>query len=159
MTDHELLLAISSMIEPVRNDVHEIRCRVTAIESKIDAMDIRLTAVESKVDAIDARLTAVESKVDAIETRVTVIEGKVDAIEVRVTAVEGKMDAIDNRVKKVELFQENKILPRLNNIESCYTSTFNRYKDSTEDYEMIKQDVSILKKVVTDHSEKLQKIG
>lgn len=89
MTDNELLLAISNMIEPLRNDIQEIKSRVT----------------------------------------------------------------------KIEMTQENKILPRLNTIEACYTSTFDRYKDSVEDYETIKQDISLIKKVVTEHSEKLQKIG
>lgn len=69
------------------------------------------------------------------------------------------LQEIKTRVKKVELTQENEILPRLNTIESCYTSTFERYKNSVDDYETMKQDVSILKKVVADHSEKLQKIG
>ena len=57
---------------------------------------------------------------------------------------------IKNRVKKIELTQENEILPRLNTIEACYTSTYDRYKDSVDDYEAIKQDISIIKKVVTD---------
>lgn len=89
MTDNELLLEISKMIDPIREDISEIK----------------------------------------------------------------------NRVKKIELTQENRILPRLNTIESCYTSTFDRYKDSVEDYEAIKQDISILKKVITEHSEKLQRIS
>lgn len=89
MTDNELLLAISEMIDPLREDIREIK----------------------------------------------------------------------SRVKNIELTQETKILPRLNTIESCYTSTFDRYKDSVEDYEAMKQDISIMKKVIAEHSEKLQKIS
>lgn len=89
MTDNELLLAISEMIEPLREDIKEIK----------------------------------------------------------------------SRVKNIELTQETKILPRLNTIESCYTSTFDRYKDSVEDYEAMKQDISIMKKVITEHSEKLNKLA
>lgn len=55
--------------------------------------------------------------------------------------------------------QENVILPRLNTIEACYTSTYDRYKDSVEDYDSMKQDISVLKKIVTEHSEKLQKLA
>lgn len=89
MTDNEILLALSNMLEPIRNDLQDIK----------------------------------------------------------------------GRVKKIELTQENVILPRLQNIESCYTSTYDRYKDNVEDYETMKQDISILKKVVTEHSEKLQRIS
>lgn len=138
MTDNELLLAISNMFEPIRIDIHEIKCRVTAIEGKVDALDIRLTSVENKVDALDIRLTSVEG---------------------RLASVESNMAVMNNRIKKIEIVQETEVLPRLNTIESCYTSTFDRYRDSAEDHEMVKQDVSMLKKVVMEHSEKLQKIG
>ena len=89
MTDNEILLALSNMLDPIKNDLQDIKSRVT----------------------------------------------------------------------KIEMIQENKILPRLNTIEACYTSTFDRYKDSVEDYETIKQDISLLKKVVTEHSERIQKIS
>lgn len=89
MTDNELLLAISNMLDPIRDDIQEIK----------------------------------------------------------------------TRLKNIELVQENKILPRLEEIESCYTSTYDRYKDNVETYETMKQDISIIKKVVAEHSEKLQKLA
>ncbi len=60
------------------------------------------------------------------------------------------------RVKKIELTQETQILPQLNTIQACYTSTYERYKVSVDDYETMKQDISVLKNVVEQHSEKLQ---
>ena len=89
MTDNELLLAISNMLDPIKEDIQDIK----------------------------------------------------------------------ERVKKIELTQENMVLPRLNTIESCYTSTYDRYKDNVETYESMKQDISIIKKVVAEHSEKLQKLA
>ena len=35
-----------------------------------------------------------------------------------------KLKPVNDRLKKIELTQENDILPRLQNIEACYTSTF-----------------------------------
>ena len=48
-------------------------------------------------------------------------------------------------------------MPRLNTIESCYLSTYHRYKDSVEGYEAMQADQEIMKKVLMEHSEKLQK--
>ena len=81
------------------------------------------------------------------------------AISNMLDPIKEDIQEIKTRVKKIEITQENEILPRLNTIESCYTSTFDRYKDSVEDYEAIKQDISIMKKVITEHSEKLQRIS
>lgn len=53
---------------------------------------------------------------------------------------------------------ENNVLPRLDTIESCYVSTFNRYKDSVEKIDSMESDIDLLKKVVSEHSDKLQKI-
>ena len=74
--------------------------------------------------------------------------------------LDARLNPIEGRIKRIEVdLLENNAIPRLNTIESCYTSTFDRYKDSVEDYEAIKQDISIMKKVITEHSEKLQRIS
>ena len=85
MTENELLLAISDMLDPIREDIQEMK----------------------------------------------------------------------SRVKKIEIMQENELLPRLSTIESCYTSTYDRYKDNVETYESMKQDISIIKKVVAEHRRKI----
>jgi len=86
-------------------------------------------------------------KKDIPETKEDILKIKEDILEVR------------DQVRRIELTQENAVLPRLHTIESCYTSTYDRYKDNVETYESMKQDISILKKVVAEHSEKLQRIS
>lgn len=145
MSDNELLLAISNMIDPIREDVQEIKSRVRSIENR--------------VEKIENRVERIENRVENIENRVERIENRVERIENRVERIENRTESIENRVKKMEIVQENEILPRLNTIESCYTSTYDRYKDSVDGYGTMKQDITIIKKVVAEHSEKLQKIG
>ena len=74
--------------------------------------------------------------------------------------LDARLNPIENRIKRIEVdLLENNVIPRLNTIESCYTSTYDRYKNSVDDYEAMKQDISIMKKVITEHSEKLQKLA
>ncbi len=78
--------------------------------------------------------------------------------------LDAKLDArlkpIENRVKRIEIdLLENNVIPRLNTIESCYTETYNRYKDYADKMEAAFEDIEILKKVVSEHSEKLKKIS
>ena len=74
--------------------------------------------------------------------------------------LDARLNPIENRIKRIEVdMLESQVIPRLNTIESCYTSTFDRYKDSVEDYEAIKQDISIMKNVISEHSEKLNKLA
>lgn len=70
-----------------------------------------------------------------------------------------KLEAIKNEVHNTKLLIENDVLPRLNTIESCYTSTYRRYSSGIDELEALSTDVSIMKKVIMEHSEKLQKIS
>lgn len=70
-----------------------------------------------------------------------------------------KLKPIEARLTNIELGIENDIGPRLQNIEACYISTYNRYKNSTEDYESMKQDIDLLKQVVREHSAKLEQVS
>lgn len=69
------------------------------------------------------------------------------------------IQSIKNEVHQIKPYQENVILPRLNTIESCYTDTYNRYRDYADKMDAAFADIELLKKVVTEHSEKLQKLA
>ena len=74
--------------------------------------------------------------------------------------LDAKLTPIENRVKRIEIdLLENNVLPRLNTIEACYTDTYNRYRDGANQMQVISDDVALLKKVVTEYSEKLQMIS
>ena len=110
MTENEMLLALSNMLDPIKSDIKEMKSDISGLKGDVQVL-------------------------------------------------KDDMQEVKGRVKKIELTQENVILPRLQNIEACYTSTYDRYKESVEDHEEMKQDISILKKVVAEHSEKLQRIS
>lgn len=74
-------------------------------------------------------------------------------LDARLKPIEGKLQRIE-----VDLL-ENNVVPRLNTIESCYTDTYNRYRDYADKIQAAFEDIEILKKVVSEHSEKLQKIS
>lgn len=73
--------------------------------------------------------------------------------------VQAQIEPLRKDINDTKLLLENDVLPRLQNIESCYTSTYRRYASGIEQIEAIQSDVQILKKVVAEHSEKLQKIS
>ncbi|MDE6999910.1 MAG: hypothetical protein K2P73_06395 [Lachnospiraceae bacterium] len=74
-------------------------------------------------------------------------------------AVQSQIEPLKHDIRDVKLLLENDVLPRLNTIESCYTSTYRRYASGINQLEALQSDVDIIKKVVAEHSEKLQKIS
>lgn len=80
-----------------------------------------------------------------------------EPINGRLQEIQDNLDEVKERVKRIELTQENIIIPRLNNIESCYTSTYERYKNNADVFEFtIKHDIPIMKQILTEHSRILQ---
>lgn len=74
--------------------------------------------------------------------------------------IDKKLQPLKNDIRaiKVDLL-ENNVLPRLSNIEQHYVSTANRYVESVDKVEAMEADIDTIKKVLREHSEKLQKIS
>jgi len=69
-----------------------------------------------------------------------------------------KLEPIKADIKQLKLDNENMIKPALNLVTENYLSTTS-LKSNIENIENLKADVDILKKVVTEHSQKLQQIS
>lgn len=66
---------------------------------------------------------------------------------------------LEDKITRITLSIENNILPRLQNIESCYTDTYKRYQENNEKMELFFQDINLIKQVLTGHSERLEKLA
>ncbi len=145
MTNNELLLAISDLLDvklkaemqSLKNELHEeIRAVRDELHAEIQAVRNELhTEIQAVRDDLHAEIQAVRDELYA------------------------EIQSLDARVRLLQLNQENVIMPRLDNIESCYTATFRRYQDYGDKMESVCEDVDLLKKVVMSHSEKLQKLA
>jgi mediator of RNA polymerase II transcription subunit 25 len=132
MTDNELLLAISNM------------------------MDAKLEPVNNEIQGIKGELQGIKGEIRDLKEDVQVLKEDVQVLKEDVQVLKEDVADLKIRVKKIELTQETQILPQLNTIQECYISTYNRYKTSVDDYEEMKLDISVLKNVVAQHSEKLR---
>lgn len=73
--------------------------------------------------------------------------------------LDAKLKPIKDDVRDISLTLENDVLPRLQNIESCYTTTYKRYQSGINQIESMQADIDVIKKVLSEHSEKLQKLA
>ena len=76
-----------------------------------------------------------------------------------ISLLDTKLKPLEDRTKNIELLLENETLPRLQNIEACYTSTYRRYANGINQLEVMETDIGMIKKAVTEHSRKLQALG
>ena len=93
---------------------------------------------------MDAKLKPVNNEIQALKTGLC-----------------AEIQAVKADLQAVKIFQENVILPRLEEIESCYTGTYKRYQHGIDKIDVMEIDINNLKKVTLKHSEaidRLQKI-
>ena len=139
MTNDELLLAISNMMD-------------IKFEAMTAAMDSKFGVIDKKFEAIDRKFEAIDRKFEAIDRRF-------DTIDRRFESIDRRFDTIEKDIKDIKFTLENQIEPRLQNIEDCYLSTFERYQAGVEQIDSMQIDIKILKQVVEGHSKELDKLA
>ena len=124
------------------------------------------TRLEKRLQPIEKDIKELKDDVAGLKVDIIVLNDKVQSLDDKVQSLDDKVQSLDDKVQSLEaglhnvrLFQENIILPRLNTIESCYTDTYHRYQRDCDRMETVFDDVDLLKKVVAEHSEKLQKLA
>ena len=135
ITDHELLLAISGI------------------------MDKKLNPIENRLDAMQDEIHIMQGEIRDMQGEIRNMQGEIRDMQGKIYSIHGEIRDIQGEIHNIRLFQENVILPRLNTIESCYMDTYERYKSYADKIESVFADTELLKKVVSEHSEKLQKIS
>ena len=106
-------------------------------------LDVKLKA---EIQPIKNEIQTLKSEIQYVRTE---LQAEIQSVKVN----------LETEIRQIKLFQENQIMPRLNTIEACYLSTYERYKDSVEGYEALQADNEIMKQVIMEHSGKLQKLA
>lgn len=107
-------------------------------------------------DIMDKKL---DTRLIPIEENIHEMQSDIRHIKTDIVSMKSDIFTLQCDVHDLKLTQENIILPRLDTIESCYTTTYSRYKDYADKMASAFVDIDLLKKVVSEHSEKLQKIS
>ena len=90
---------------------------------------------------MDAKLKPVNNEIQALKT-----------------GLWAEIQAVKADLQAVKIFQENVILPRLEEIESCYTGTYKRYQHGIDKIDVMEIDINNLKKVTLKHSEAIDRL-
>lgn len=70
-----------------------------------------------------------------------------------------KLKPIKEDIQTINMIIENEIQPDIKLLTENYLPSARRYEKATNKIEAIQSDIDIIKKVVAEHSEKLQKIS
>ena len=93
-----------------------------------------------------------------LETSVENLKEGMEELSERTSRLETSVEKLEEDMTYVKVVQlENNVIPRLSTIEKCYLDTSRNYLGRAEQIDRMDTDISILKQVVTSHSEQLKK--
>ena len=80
-------------------------------------------------------------------------------LDARLKPMENDIKSIKDEQTRINLIIENEIQHDINILVENYVPAAKRYQDATAQIQAIQADIEIMKKITSDHSEKLKKIS
>ena len=149
MIDQETLQAISDMMDEKLE---------TKLELKLTPIYEDLGTLKSDVATLKSDVATLKSDVATLKSDVATLKSDVATLKSDVADVKVRLDNVEHGVIKLNVLYENEFSPRLERIEECYLSTFERYKNGAEQFEETWGNVAVLNRVVRDHSDRIERL-
>ena len=146
MTDHELLLAISNIMDK-------------KLDARLKPLENTLQSLKEDVQQLKEDVQQLKDDVQQLKDDVQQTKSDVQQLKAEVHQLKAEMHQFEAEMHQLKLYQENVILPRLQNIESCYMDTYKRYQDGVGQIDAMQTDIDVMKSVLLEHSDRLQKIS
>lgn len=129
------------------------------ILEKVNIVGDDVASVKKDVRVLKEDVGVLKEEVKELREDVEVLKEDVEVLKEDVEVLKTDVNVLQKKVTKIELRMEQDALPRLQNIEACYTSTYRRYSDNVERFDQMEKDIELLKSIATEHSKQLQKIS
>lgn len=148
-----LLGEISGMLENMQNSLHaEIAETRDSLQSSLRA-EIAETR-DSLQNSLRAEIAETRDSLQS-SLRTEIAETR-EALHAEIAETR---DSLQSQLTQINLTLEQNVVPRLNTIESCYVSTYERYSQGINQLESIQSDILVMKDVIMKHSTQLAKIS
>lgn len=142
MSDKELLSAISDIVEaklePVKQDIHGLKEDVSGLKEEVGSLKEDVSGLQEEVGNIKEDVSTLQKNVGSLTSR---------------------MDSLEKQVRRNSILLENEVLPRVRTIEKMYVDSSRIYMEKAAQIDSMQDDIDIMKVVIQEHSEKLEKIS
>ena len=133
---------------------------VAGLKDEVSGLDRRMTSMEYRFDVLTREVTQLKDTVTDLVGRTANLEKASERTNCRLDSMEKCLQEQRESIRKIEVLHlENNLIPRVANIESCYLTTFERYKAYNDRLPELFATVSNVCRAVQTHSEKLKKIS
>lgn len=110
-------------------------------------------------DIVEAKLEPVKQDIHGLKEEVGSLKEDVSTLQKNVGSLTSRMDSLEKEVRRNSILLENEVLPRVRTIEKMYVDSSRIYMEKAAQIDSMQDDIDIMKVVIQEHSEKLEKIS
>lgn len=142
MSNNELLMNISSMLD-----------------EKLEPITIEIVGIKRELIEVKEDVSGLKEDVENLKGRVDILAEEVTGLKEDVAGINYRLDTvIEPDIHNIKLRLENGIEPDIRLLAENYVPAAKRYETEIKRLDILQTDMSIVKKVVNDHSARLQKL-
>ena len=147
------LLAVSQLLDVKLQPMYAgIMAEIADLKNRVSALEDRMTSLETEISDLKNRVSSLEDRVSSLEMEVL-------SLGDRVSALENEVSELGRKVTLTNLEIENEIRPHIQLLAENYVPAAKRYEKTSAQVEEMHSDIDVMKKVITKHSETLQRLA
>ena len=98
-------------------------------------------------------------KLDLLLSEMTGMKSEMQSMKSEMQSMKSEMQSMKEKVTGIELHLENVTDKNIQLLAESYVPATKRYEKAVPEIQAMQADIEIMKKVISDHSEKLKKIS
>lgn len=153
------IMSLKKDMQYVKGEIVSMKSEIVSLKKDLQSVKGEIVSMKGEIASLKKDMQSVKGEIIVLKNDMKFVKGEIIVLKDEIIALKGDMQSAKEEIHRINLCHENIILPRLNTIESCYTSTYNRYKEYADKMDAAFVDIDLLKKVAADHSEKFQKLA
>ena len=143
MTNNELLLAISDMMDKKLKS--EIQAELQPLKDDISHIKGDINYMKSDINHLNNDVSNIKSDINHLNDDVSNIKSDINHLNDDINSIKMHLENVTD--KNIQLLAEN------------YVPAAKRYEKATAKIEAMQTDIDVIKSVILEHSDKLQKIS
>ncbi len=143
MTNNELLLAISDMMDKKLKS--EIQAELQPLKDDISHIKGDINYMKSDINHLNNDVSNIKSDINHLNDDISNIKSDINHLNDDINSIKMHLENVTD--KNIQLLAEN------------YVPAAKRYEKATAKIETMQTDIDVIKSVILEHSDKLQKIS
>jgi chromosome segregation ATPase len=146
-------------VQTLKSDVQLLKDDVQALKSDVQVLKGDVQVLKDDVQVLKDDIQVLKDDVQVLKDDVQVLKDDAQVLKDDIQASKDNLLALDFKVTKTQVHLENITDKNLQLLAENYMPAAKRYEKAFKQLEIIQTDIDLIKKVVTDHSQRLQMLG